>query len=65
MEPWRVLDAHNGGVGSQNWAVEGLMTSGRRSYHFDDWRDPDPHQIEKGDPEPYQSDADPQHCAKT
>ncbi len=30
MEPWRAVDAHNGGVEAQNEAVKGLKTSARR-----------------------------------
>ena len=30
MEPWRAVDANNGGVDAQNGAVEGLLTGGRR-----------------------------------
>jgi hypothetical protein len=30
MEPWRVVDAHSGGVEAQNGALKGLETSGRR-----------------------------------
>jgi hypothetical protein len=27
MEPWRAVDAHNGGLEAQNGALEGLLTS--------------------------------------
>ncbi len=30
MEPWRTMDAHDGGVEAQNEALEGLKTNGRR-----------------------------------
>jgi hypothetical protein len=30
MEPWRAVDAHNGGVEAQNGALEVLHTSGCR-----------------------------------
>jgi hypothetical protein len=42
MEPWRVADAHNGGVEAQNGAVKGLCAVVADSHNFDD-KDPDPH----------------------
>jgi hypothetical protein len=63
MEPWRAVDAHNGGVKAQNGAVEGRGRSQWRrdgiggsepvitdSHHFDE--DPKPHQSENSDPDP-------------
>jgi hypothetical protein len=61
MKPRRsAVDFHNGGVETQNGAVEGLKTNGRRFAS----QDTDPHQSEKSDPNPHQSenrDPDPQH----
>jgi hypothetical protein len=45
MEPWRAVEAHNGGVEAQNKArkvpvgVEPVLAD---SYHFDDEQDTDP-----------------------
>ncbi len=50
MQPWRAVDSHNGGVETQNGAVEGLKTNGRR---FES-QDTGPHQSEKSDPDPHQ-----------
>ncbi len=38
------MDAHNGGVGLKNEALEGM-------YHFD--KEQDPHQSENRDPDPH------------
>ncbi len=50
MESYR---RYNGGGEAQNGAVEGLLTSGRRSHHFDEEQDQDLHQSEKSDPGPH------------
>jgi hypothetical protein len=34
MYPRRAVDAHSGGVGAQNGALEGMLTSGRRFITF-------------------------------
>jgi hypothetical protein len=50
MKPRRAVYFHNGGVETQNGAVEGLKTNGRR---FES-QNKDPHQSEKSDPDPHQ-----------
>ncbi len=42
------LETQNGGVEARNGAVEGLYPS-----HIDDEQNPDPHQSEKSDSDPY------------
>jgi hypothetical protein len=57
MEPRSAVEAHNGGVETQNGIVEGLYAVVAALHHFnekDPARDPDPHQSER-------SQADPQH----
>jgi hypothetical protein len=49
-QPRRAVDFHNGGVKTQNEAVEGLKINSRR---FES-QDTDPHQSEKSDPDPHQ-----------
>jgi hypothetical protein len=59
-QPRRGVDFHNVGAETQNGAVAGLKTNGRR---FES-QNTDPHQREKSDPNPHQSekrDPDPQH----
>jgi hypothetical protein len=48
------VDAHNGGLEVQNRALEGLSLG---VYHLDEEHDPDPHYIEKVDPDLHLSDA--------
>jgi hypothetical protein len=74
MEPWRAVDAPNGGVEAQveTWKLRmepwSVYTSGRR---FERKRsnpdplqrkrsDPDPHQSDKANLKPHQRNADPQ-----
>jgi hypothetical protein len=54
MEPWRAVDAHNGGVEAQKepWRVYGPEVTD--SHYLNDEQDPDP------DPDPHLSEADPQ-----
>ncbi len=51
MKPRRAVDFHNGGVETQNGAVEGLTTNGGRIFES---QDTDPHQSEKSDLDPHQ-----------
>ena len=51
MELRRAFDDPNGGVETQNGALDGLETSGRRFANFDKEQDPDP-ESEKPDPDP-------------
>jgi hypothetical protein len=40
MEPWRAVDAHNGGLEAQNRVVDGLVAA--YSHHYDEEQNPDP-----------------------
>ncbi len=42
MEPWRAVDAHNGGVEAQNRAARCLYASFTDSHNFDEEQDPEP-----------------------
>jgi hypothetical protein len=64
MEPWRAVDARNGGVEAQNGGLEWRVCRPvvADSDHLDKEQDPDPHRSEKLDPDPHYSDADPKPC---
>jgi hypothetical protein len=51
MEPWRAVDAYNGGMEAKNGAVESLWFSAADSHHFDEEQDPDPHYSETSYPD--------------
>jgi hypothetical protein len=70
MEPWRDLDAHNGGVEAQK--MKPCRSVVADSHHFDEEQDPDPdphlskksdldkRQSAKTDPNQHQHGSDPQ-----
>ncbi len=64
MEPWRDVDAHNGGVEVQNGAVQSVVAD---SHHFDEEQDPDPDPLpsEKSDPDPHQSKRSDLDCRQS
>ncbi len=58
MEPWRPVDAGNGGMEDQNGVSRPVVAD---SHHIDEKHNPDPDQSERSDSDPHQGDADPQH----
>ncbi len=53
IEPWRAVDAHNGGLEAQYEALEIYRSVVTDSDHFEEELDQDPYR--------HQNDADPQH----